>query len=168
MVILAKNEGKGISKYNIFIVILYGVISSFCFLFLIYLSLYSFFTSETNYTGVILILLAVVALSAFVGLSYLDIYLRWERGKETVYVQQETLVIERNGCIFRRRKEIPLSTIRKVELYDGWTGWSWATYPETLRVVYSGFHRYRFGICMTPDDQDKLADIITELAKQYL
>ncbi|MBR5028772.1 MAG: hypothetical protein IKX51_06100 [Bacteroidales bacterium] len=94
--------------------------------------------------------------------------MRWERARETVSVQYETLVIECSGCIFRRRrKEIPLSTIRKVELYESGRWWLRCTYPESLRVVYSGTHTYRFGICMAPEERDKLAETITELAKCY-
>lgn len=142
----------------------YGVFQRIVlFLLLIGMSVYSFITLPSDRNALGYIALAVAILPIFSCLFSLDIYLRWERARETVSVQYETLVIECSGCIFRRRrKEIPLSTIRRVE------SWESGNYPETLRVVYSDSHTYRFGICMAPDDRDKLADTIDELAKCYL
>ena len=169
MVILAKNKGKGMSGNNLsyfrwhfgWLIIMY--------LFLIGMSVYSLINLPPDRNELWYIYLAISLFCAFYGLLYWDDYLRWERARETVSVQYETLVIECSGCIFRRRrKDIPLSTIRKVELYESGRWWLWCTYPERLRVVYSGTHTYRFGICMTPKDREKLAETITELAKCYL
>jgi len=140
----------------------YGVFKRIVlFLFLIGMSVHSFITLPSDRNALGYIVLAVAILPMFSCLFSLDIYLRWERARETVSVQYETLIIECSGCIFRRRrKEIPLSTIRRVESCE-------SGYPERLRVVYSGTHSYCFGICMAPEERDKLADTITELAKCY-
>lgn len=166
MVILAKNKGKGISREALsdLIWLRGGVFDMIVWtLMLIGASVYGFITLPPDGNGLGYFFLAVTLLPIFSLLSCLDVYLRWERARETVSVQYETLVIECSGCIFRRRrKEIPLSTIRRVE------SWESGNYPETLRVVYSDSHTYRFGICMAPDYRDKLADTIDELAKCYL
>ena len=100
-----------------------------------------------------------------VGLFRLDNYLRWRRAVETVWVHQDRLIIECRKCIFRRWKEIPLSSIQNVEPHYYTVG---ALYyqnyrPETLRIVYSGKRRYRLGICMTDEDRDALAKKIMDL-----
>ena len=114
----------------------------------------------------VLLLIACMLFSVYGGLVYLNNYLRWNRTTETISVQHETLVIKCHGCIFHRRKEIPLSAIRRVETYNGRTLWLWGRLPETLRVVYSNSRRYRFGLCMTDAQRDALAKKITDLAKQ--
>ena len=105
-------------------------------------------------------------LLVFAGLLRLDNYLRWRRAVETVWVHQNRLIIECRKCIFRRWKEIPLSSIQNVEPHHDTVG---ALYyrndrPETLRIVYSGKRHYRFGICMTDEDRDVLAKKIMDLA----
>lgn len=172
MVILAQNKGKGISRKALSDLIwsMSGVVDSIvlCVL-LVGMSVYCFITLPSDRNTLGYIFLAVTLLPIFSLLSCLDVYLRWERARETVSVQYETLVIECSGCIFRRRrKEIPLSTIRRVELCESDVLWLRGIYPDRLRVVYSGTHTYRFGICMSPEDRDKLADTITQLAKCYL
>ena len=168
MVILAKNKGKGMSGDNLLSFRWHFVELIILCLFLIGMSVYSFINLPPDRNELWYIYLAISLFFAFFGLLYWDDYLRWERARETVSVQNETLVIECSGCIFRRRrKEIPLSTIRKVELYESGRWWLRCTYPESLRVVYSGTHTYRFGICMAPEERDKLAETITELAKCY-
>ena len=114
----------------------------------------------------VLLMFANVLFAVYGGLVYLNKYLRWNRTTETISVQHETLVIKCHGCIFHRRKEIPLSAIRRVETYNGRTLWLWGRLPETLRVVYSNSRRYRFGLCMTDAQRDALAKKITDLAKQ--
>lgn len=106
----------------------------------------------------------VVALG---GLIYWDNYLRWNHAVETVFIQYETLVIECRGGIFRRRKEIPLSAIKKVEYYDGHSGWLWSVLPDTLRVVYSNSRHYRFGLCLTTEKRNDLAKKIMDFVEEY-
>ena len=108
----------------------------------------------------------MIVLLVFAGLLRLDNYLRWRRAVETVWVHQDRLIIECRKCIFRRWKEIPLSSIQNVEPHCYTVG---ALYyqnyrPETLRIVYSGKRRYRLGICMTDEDRDALAKKIMDLA----
>ena len=117
-------------------------------------------------TWLVLLMFANVLFAVYGGLVYLNKYLRWNRTTETISVQHETLVIECSGCIFHRKKEIPLSAIRRVETYNGRTLWLFGRLPETLRVVYSNSRRYRFGLCMTDAQRDALAKKITDLANR--
>ena len=94
---------------------------------------------------------------------YIDMYMKWHCAVETVSVQHEMLVIERRKCLFGRRKEIPLSAIRKVETYCDSSGHR----PETLRVVYSNT-AYRFGICLSDARRDALGRKVMELAQRYV
>lgn len=93
---------------------------------------------------------------------YIDLYMKWHCTEETVSVQHEMLVVERRKCIFGRRKEIPLSAIKKVETYDGVGQRS-----ATLRVVYSNTS-YRFGLCLSDADRQALGRKIMELAGRYV
>jgi hypothetical protein len=94
---------------------------------------------------------------------YIDTYMKWHCTEETVSVQHEMLVVERRKCLFGRRKEIPLSAIRKVETYYDISGHR----PETLRVVYSNT-AYRFGLCLSDDRRDALGGKVMELAQRYV
>lgn len=94
---------------------------------------------------------------------YIDTYMKWHCTEETVSVQHEMLVVARRKCIFGRRKEIPLSAIRKVETYDDGVGQRSAT----LRVVYSNTS-YRFGLCLSDADRQALGRKIMELAGRYV
>lgn len=93
---------------------------------------------------------------------YIDLYMKWHCTEETVSVQHEMLVVERRKCLFGRRKEIPLSAIKKVETYDGVGQRS-----ATLRVVYSNTS-YRFGLCLSDADRQALGRKIMELAGRYV
>lgn len=93
---------------------------------------------------------------------YIDLYMKWHCAEETVSVQHEMLVVERRKCLFGRRKEIPLSAIKKVETYDGVGQRS-----ATLRVVYSNTS-YRFGLCLSDADRQALGRKIMELAGRYV
>ena len=125
-----------------------------------------FFTNRSGYWMLSFVVIAL--LLALVALLNIDLYLRWHRAEEVVSVQHEMLVIEYSKCIFKRRKEIPLSTIRKMETYTGRSGWYWGAVPETLSVTYSNSIKYNFGICMTDSCRDTLARKIMELAQQYV
>lgn len=114
----------------------------------------------------VLLLIACMLFSVYGGLVYLNNYLRWNRTTETISVQHETLVIKCHGCIFHRKKEIPLSAIQRIDTYDGRTLWLWSRLPETLRVVYSNSRRYRFGLCMTDAERDALAKKIMDFVNQ--
>lgn len=94
---------------------------------------------------------------------YVDVYMKWHCTEETVSVQHEMLVVERRKCLFGRRKEIPLSAIKKVETYDDGSGQR----SETLRVVYSNT-AYRFGLCLSDAHRDALGRGIMELAQRYV
>lgn len=110
------------------------------------------------------LLLWLAALCFIIGAAlYIDMYMKWHCTEETVSVQHEMLVVERRKCIFGRRKEIPLSAIRKVETYDDGVGQRSAT----LRVVYSNTS-YRFGLCLSDADRQALGRKIMELAGRYV
>lgn len=94
---------------------------------------------------------------------YIDTYMKWHCTEETVSVQHEMLVVERRKCLFGRRKEIPLSAIKKVETYDDGSGQR----SVTLRVVYSNTS-YRFGLCLSDARRDALGREIMELAGRYV
>ena len=112
--------------------------------------------------------LAFALLFCIFTLISIDIYLRWHRTEETVSLQHEMLVVGCSRCLFRRRKEIPLSTIVRIEEDNGRSGWSWMPRPETLCVVYSNSTTYRFGLCMTKTDRIALAEKIMEQAHRYV
>ena len=113
-----------------------------------------------------IILVPVFFLFLDSGLFILDNYLRSRRAIENVWIHNEMLIIECRKCIFRHRKEIPLSSIQSVEPISESTGGVYynADRPERLRITYSHHHHYRFGICMTDEDRDALAKKIMDLA----
>ena len=117
----------------------------------------------------LLIILPQLFVILYIGFSLLDCYLKWNYAEETISVQYETLIIECRRSLFRHRKEIPLSTIDCVVICDDTIGTRIyeTNLPETLKVVYSGSHRYRFGICMTDEKRDFLAKAIMALADEY-
>ena len=117
----------------------------------------------------LLILIPQLFVILYIGFSLLDCYLKWNYAEETISVQYETLIIECRRSLFRHHKEIPLSTIDCVVICDDTIGSRIyeTNLPETLKVVYSGSHRYRFGICMTDEKRDFLAKAIMALADEY-
>ena len=156
MTILAKNKATKLSGaentkmlfYSVLLIV-FGIISV-CAL--------SILTQDTLW--LLLILLPPAFVILYIGFSLLDCYLKWNYAEETISVQYETLIIECRRSLFRHRKEIPLSTIDCVVICD-------EPLPETLKVVYSGSHRYRFGICMTDEKRDFLAKAIMALTDEY-
>ena len=150
--------------YELFLVIM-------CFVFVVGMAVLFWrcltYPNPVPGVGWMLLMLALVGiLLLFAGLFRLDNYLRWRRAVETVWLHQDKLIIECRRCIFRRWKEIPLSSIQNVEPHRDAVG---ALYyqndrPETLRMVYSGKRRYRFGLCMTDKERDDMAKKIMDLA----
>ena len=167
MEILAKNSAHINSRYDdsyIYMSLMPAVIVSL--LLLCETCYLQFFTNRGGYW--LLWLIGIALLLALVAIMNIDLYLRWHRAEEIVSVQHEVLVIEYSKCIFKRRKEIPLSNIRKVETYTGRSGWHWGAVPETLTLTYSNSIKYNFGICMTDSRRDTLARKIMELAQRYV
>lgn len=113
-------------------------------------------------------LFAVTLTFAYVGLICIDNYLRWNRAKEIVSVEDGMLVIDCHGSILRKHKEISLSDIRKIKKLDRFEIIRGIVAPDKLRVVYSGMRRYRFGICMDSKKRDELAKKIMDLAEQHI
>ena len=101
----------------------------------------------------------------YMALMCIDNRRRWNRGVETVWVDDGVLVIDCEGSILRRHKEIPLSSIRKVKQYDNIEILRSVDAPDRLKVIYSRIRRYRFGMCMNPSERDTLAKIIMALAE---
>lgn len=121
-------------------------------------------TTYLNWRVDVLLHLCLAALCFVIGAAlYIDTYMKWHCTEETVSVQHEMLVVKRRKCIFGRRKEIPLSAIKKVETYDDGSGQCSAT----LRVVYSNTS-YRFGLCLSDADRQALGRKIMELAGRYV
>lgn len=120
-------------------------------------------TTYLNWRVEVLLLYLFVLCFVVNAVVYIDTYMKWHCTEETVSVQHEMLVVERRKCLFRRRKEIPLSAIRKVETYDDGSGQRSAT----LRVVYSNTS-YRFGLCLSDADRQALGRKIMELAGRYV
>lgn len=120
-------------------------------------------TTYLNWRVEVLLLYLPVLCFVAAAVVYIDTYMKWHCTEETVSVQHEMLVVERRKCIFGRRKEIPLSAIKKVETYDDGVGQRSAT----LRVVYSNTS-YRFGLCLSDADRQALGRKIMELAGRYV
>lgn len=120
-------------------------------------------TTYLNWRVEVLLLYLPVLCFVVNAVVYIDTYMKWHCTEETVSVQHEMLVVERRKCIFGRRKEIPLSAIKKVETYDDGSGQRSAT----LRVVYSNTS-YRFGLCLSDADRQALGRKIMELAGRYV
>ena len=120
-------------------------------------------TTYLNWRVEVLLLYLFVLCFVVNAAVYIDMYMKWHCTEETVSVQHEMLVVERRKCIFGRRKEIPLSAIRKVETYYDGVGQRSAT----LRVVYSNTS-YRFGLCLSDADRQTLGRKIMELAGRYV
>lgn len=168
MEILAINKGHRDPDHDNFSDYLYSFGGFAISLFILVMSCRTWLISTPPAQLFALALLTPALFHLFIGLIYLDNYLRWNHATETISVQHETLVIDCHGCIFPRRKEIPLSTIKCVEPDNGHVLWLWSSLPDTLCVVYSNSHRYRFGICMTDTNRDALSKKITDLTKRYL
>lgn len=101
-------------------------------------------------------LTAVLLFCLYMFLFVLDNHLRLFHARETVSVQGDALVIDCTNSFMRRHKSIPLSSIRRVEHYNGSHGSS-LTIPDTLRVHYGRHSRYRFAINMSYSDSSQLA-----------
>lgn len=105
------------------------------------------------------------------GLFYLEAFLVNNFAHEVVSIEYETLIIRREGCIFRHHKEIPLSTIRKVEYDEGTELWypRWIAFPEHIRVYYgdSRLQSTRFGLCMPDGESGVLRNRIMKYASKY-
>ena len=164
MDILAVNRAKGIPE-KVARMNRYGLDRSLsgCLIFL-FVSVYAIVVN--NYGVAFIFFAAAMLCFLFVALYY-DNQLRWNRAVETVYVKNEILVIECSGCFFKRKKEIPLSTIHEVERCNVRNLWLWADNPDTLFVVYENARRYRFGICMEAAERDLLAKKIMDIVKCY-
>ena len=120
-------------------------------------------TTYLNWRVEVLLLYLPTLCFVAAAVVYIDTYMKWHCTEETVSVQHEMLVVERRKCIFGRRKETPLSAIKKVETYDDGVGQRSAT----LRVVYSNTS-YRFGLCLSDADRQALGRKIMELAGRYV
>lgn len=159
MTFLATYKAHVTPKYDTFLPHRMGVT---CFCALVFIGgavLTTYF-----HLAVEVLLLWLAALCFVIGaVVYIDSYMKWHCTEETVSVQHEMLVVERRKCIFGRRKEIPLSAIKKVETYDDGSGQRSAT----LRVVYSNTS-YRFGLCLSDADRQALGRKIMELAGRYV
>ena len=92
----------------------------------------------------------------YMFLFVLDNHIRLFHAQETISIQGDALVIDCIKSFMRRHKSIPLSSIRRVDHYDGSRGSS-LTVPDTLRVYYGRHSRYRFAINMTYSDSSQLA-----------
>lgn len=101
-------------------------------------------------------LTAVLLFCLYMFLFVLDNHIRLFHAQETISVQGDALVIDCTKSFMRRHKSIPLSSIRRVDHYDGSRGSS-LTVPDTLRVYYGNHSRYRFAINMTYSDSSQLA-----------
>ena len=159
MTVLATYKAHVTPKYDTFLPHRMGVT---CFCALVFIGgavLTTYF-----HLAVEVLLLWLAALCFVIGaVVYIDSYMKWHCAEETVSVQHEMLVVERRKCLFGRRKEIPLSAIKKVETYDDDSGQRSAT----LRVVYSNTS-YRFGLCLSDADRQALGRKIMELAGRYV
>ena len=159
MTVLATYKAHVTPKYDTFLPFRM-VVTCFCALVFIGGAV---LTTYLNWREVVL-LLCLAALCFVIGaVVYIDTYMKWHCTEETVSVQHEMLVVERRKCIFGRRKEIPLSAIKKVETYDDGVGQRSAT----LRVVYSNTS-YRFGLCLSDADRQALGRKIMVLAGRYV
>ena len=99
---------------------------------------------------------AVFLFCTYMFFFVLDNHIRLFHAQETISIQGDALVIDCINSFMRRHKSIPLSSIRRVDHYDGSRGSS-LTVPDTLRVYYGRHSRYRFAINMTYSDSSQLA-----------
>ena len=184
MEILAKNEARQSEKakkhanafdtfHDIFYIIVCGVLLIFMLVVFLWITWQYLFTlsfssvSKLLVAWLILILGYVVLVGGcMVTLAMIDARMKWVRGSEVISVQHGNLVIERKGCIFYKHKEIPLSTIQKVELFEGHVSWMWLRKPETLRLVCSKGRLSYIGLCMSNPKRKKLAERIMELVRE--
>lgn len=104
---------------------------------------------------------AVFLFCTYMFFFVLDNHIRLFHAKETISIQGDTLVIDCTGSFLRRHKSIPLTSIRRIEHYDG-SRYSRLTVPDTLRVRYGRHGRYRFAINMSHADSSRL---LTEIKK---
>lgn len=98
----------------------------------------------------------------------LDNHIRLFHAEETISIQRDTLVIDCTNSFLRRHKSIPLSSINRVEHYNGSRG-SALTVPDTLRVYYGNHSRCRFAINMSYGDSSQLAkEIMKQVNKNII
>lgn len=109
------------------------------------------------------IMAAVTLFCIYMFLFVLDNHLRLFHAQEAITIQGDALVIDCTGSFLRRHKSIPLTSIRRIEHYDGSRG-SRLTVPDTLRVRYGRHGRYRFALNMSHADSSRLLNEI----KKYL
>ena len=159
MTILATYKAHVTPKYDTFLPFRMGVT---CFCALVFIG-GAVLTTYLNWRVEVLLLYLPAPCFVAAAVVYIDTYMKWHCTEETVSVQHEMLVVERRKCLFGRRKEIPLSAIKKVETYDDGVGQRSAT----LRVVYSNTS-YRFGLCLSDADRQALGRKIMELAGRYV
>lgn len=98
---------------------------------------------------------AVALFCIYMLLFVLDNHLRLFYARETISIQGDALVVDCTSSFLRRHKSIPLTSIRRIEHYDGSRGSALAV-PDTLRVRYGRHGRYRFAINMSHVDSSRL------------
>ncbi len=150
MTILATYKAHVTPKYDTFLPFRMAVV---CICALVFVA-GSVVVTYFNYRIEVLLLYLSSLCFVIGAVVYIDVYMKWHCTEETVSVHK---------CLFGRRKEIPLSAIKKVETYDDDSGQRSAT----LRVVYSNT-AYRFGLCLSDADRQALGRKIMELAGRYV
>lgn len=79
--------------------------------------------------------MASLIYGAYMFVFVLDNHIRLFHAQETVLIHGNTLVIDCPNSFLRRYKSIPLSSIDRIEPYNGSRGSS-LTVPDTLRVYH--------------------------------
>lgn len=169
MIILATNKATKRSKSdNVLDFVNAGVCIITALALLLYLLAWMHSIESTDFSLRILfgLWLAMGIVMIYLALMCIDNYLRWNRGLETVWVDNGVLVIDCECSILRKHKEILLSSIIKVKQYNNIESLRGLDAPDRLKVIYSGIRRYRFGMCMNSYERDTLAKIIMALAEE--
>ena len=134
-------------------------------LYLLYIAISSFFIVSMPVSGSLFFLSCVLIL-CFLSLLYIDHYLRFHHATETISIQGGSLVIEYQGSLLRKKKVIPLSSIRRVKAFSNYNGEE-LIILDKLKVVYGHGRRYRFGANLSERRRTMLAKQITEIANKH-
>lgn len=164
MTLLATNKATKRSNFDNVLEIVYACFLGVPSILLFYLS-WQIYQGTNSFSLDLFFLVVGALITLYMALMCIDNHRRWNHSVETVWVDDGVLVIDCEGSILRRHKEIPLSKIRKVKQYSD-IGIIWGVdAPDRLNVIYSGIRRYRFGMCMNSYERDTLAKIIMALAE---
>ena len=158
-VVLADNYAKG---QSIFAALWNIILIAFC----IAIGLSLLFGARKDFLPLTILVFLILS---WPTLFMLEELLLSNFGHEVISIEDGKLVIRRTGCMFRRHREIPMSSIYMLDYDEGETMMRGVIFPEHIKVYYETDRprSLRFGLDMTDDESEMLKKQITDYANQY-